>query len=62
MTNEYRCFLKSNFVGLNRSFVLVSLNQDNDPKRFKTQRYYLPKRIMSSSIKKTFITKQFVQI
>ena len=36
-TNEYRFFLKSNFVGVNRLFELVHLNrsnEDNDVKRF----------------------------
>ena len=44
-TNEYRYFLKSNFVGVNRLFVKVYSNQDNDSKRLKTWRYYLPKGI-----------------
>ena len=38
MTNEYRYFLKSNFVEVNRLFVLVYSNQLNDSKRFKTRR------------------------
>ena len=38
MTNEYRYFLKSNFVEVNRLFVLVYSNQLNDSKRFKTWR------------------------
>ena len=32
-------FLKSNFVGVNKSFVLVYSNEDVNPKRFKTRRY-----------------------
>ena len=47
-TNEYRYFLKSNFVGVNRLFVLVYANEDDDFKRFKTRRYYLPKRIIKN--------------
>ena len=39
-TNEYRYFLESCFLGLNRLFVLVYSNQDNNAKRFKSQRYY----------------------
>ena len=31
--NEYRYFLKSNFVGVSRSFVLIYLNQNNDEKK-----------------------------
>ena len=62
-TNEYRCFLESNLVGVNRFFVLVYSNTD-DAKRYKTQRYYLPKGVIktynddvitSSSLEKTFI-------
>ena len=40
MTNKYRHFLKSNFVGVNRLFDLVYTNQDVNTKRFKTRRYY----------------------
>ena len=43
MTNEYRSFIELNFAEVNRLFVLVYLNRDNDVKRFKTRRYYLPK-------------------
>ena len=35
-TNKYRYFLKSNFVGTIRLFVLVYSNQDANSKRFKT--------------------------
>ena len=35
-TNEYRYFLKSNFVGFNTLFVLVYSNQNVRYKRFKT--------------------------
>ena len=45
-TNEYRYFLESNFVGVNRLFVLVYSNEDADSKRFKAKRYYLPKGII----------------
>ena len=44
-TNEYRYFLESNFVGVNRLFVLAYLNHNNNSKRFKTLRYYLAKGI-----------------
>ena len=33
--------MESNFVGVNRLFLLVYLNRDNDVKQFKTRRYYL---------------------
>ena len=56
--NEYRYFLKSNFFGVNRLFVLIYLNRDNDIKRLKSQRYYLPnvlsRTITSSSMEKKF--------
>ena len=42
-TNGYRFFLISNFVGVNRLFVLIYLNQDANSNRFKTRRYYLLK-------------------
>ena len=45
-TNEYRYFRESNLVGVNRLFVLVYSNQDVASKRFKNQRYYLPKGII----------------
>ena len=32
MTNEYRSFIELNFVEVNRLFVLVYLNRDNDVK------------------------------
>ena len=44
-TNEFRWFLESDSVGVNRLFVLVYTNQDAASKRFKARRYYLPKGI-----------------
>ena len=59
--NEFRSFLESNFVGVNRLFVLVYTNQGSNAKRFNAQKYYLPKDIMkiimSSSLEKMFMTK-----
>ena len=40
--NAYRYFLNSNFVGINRLFVLVYSSPDANSKRFKTRRYDLP--------------------
>ena len=40
--NEFIYFLESNFVGVDRLFVLVYSNQDSNSRSFKTQRYYLP--------------------
>ena len=48
MANEYRCFLKSNFVGVNGFFVLVHSNQVDNSKRFKDKIYYLPKDIIKN--------------
>ena len=44
-TTEFRFFLESNFVGVNRLFVLVYSDQDAASRRFKAERYYLPKGI-----------------
>ena len=44
----YRYFLESNFVGVNKLFVLVYSNQDGSAKRFKTRRCYLPKGIITN--------------
>ena len=43
ITNEYRYFLKSNFVGVNKLFVLAYTNQDTNVKTFNAWKYYLPK-------------------
>ena len=45
-TNEYRYFLESNFVGVNRFFVLIYSNQSDSFKRCNGKRYYLLKGIM----------------
>ena len=37
MTNEYRCFLESNFEGATRFFVLVYSNQDDNAKSIKPE-------------------------
>ena len=47
-TSEYKYFFNSNFVGVNRLFVLVYRNQNNLLKRFKIRRYYLPKGIIEN--------------
>ena len=48
MVKEFRYFLASTFVGVNRLFVLVCSNEDSAPKRFKAKRYYLPKSIIKN--------------
>ena len=50
VTNKFRYFLESIFVGANGLFVLVYLNRDKDVMRFKTLRYYLPKGIIQNYI------------
>ena len=47
-TNEFSYFLESNFVGINRLFVLAYTNQGDSAKRFKTRRYYLPNSILKN--------------
>ena len=47
-TTQYRYFLKSNFVGANKLFVFVYSNVNNNGKRYKGQRYYLPKCIIKN--------------
>ena len=46
--NEYRYFLESNFVGVNRLFALVYTNEANNAKRFNAQKYCLPKDIIKN--------------
>ena len=47
-TNEHRYFIKSGFVGVNRLFVLVYSNQDDNAKTYKARRYYLPKGVIKN--------------
>ena len=47
-TNEYRYFLESISFKVNRLFVLVHSNKDDNSKRFKTRRYHLPKGIIKN--------------
>ena len=46
--NKYRYFLELHFVGVNKLFVLVYSNQDNNSKRDKRKRHYLPKGIIKN--------------
>ena len=45
-TNEYRYFFESNFVGVNKLFVLLYTNEDEYTKRFKSRGYYFTKMIL----------------
>ena len=47
-TTKYRYFLESKFVGVNRLFVLVYSNEDNNSKMYKAKRYYLPKGVIKN--------------
>ena len=44
-TNKYRYFVESNFVEVNRLFVLVYTNEANNAKRVNDRKYYLTKSI-----------------
>ena len=46
MANEYRYFLESNFVGVNR--LSVYSNQDDNAKWYKARKHYLPKSIIKN--------------
>ena len=48
MPNEYIYFIESNFVVVNRLFVLVYSNQDDNAKTYKAQMYYLPKGVIKN--------------
>ena len=47
-TNEYSYFLESNFVGVNRLFVLIYFHRSNDVKQFNVGKYYLPKSVIKN--------------
>ena len=49
-TNEYRYFLESNFIGVNRLFVLVYSKEDADSKRFKAKRCFLCEDVTNSEL------------
>ena len=48
MTNKFRYFLESNFVGVNRLIDLVYRNQGDNAKGFNARKYYLPKDIIKN--------------
>ena len=65
-TKKYRYFIKSNFVGVNRLFVLISSNQDDNTKDLKLVsiifKNMLLRIIMLSSLERTFMTNQLIVI
>ena len=60
-TNEFRFFLESNFVGVDRLFVLVYTNQYAASKIFKAKWYYLPKEMIDNYNVIIFITSSSVE-
>ena len=46
--NQYRYCLESNFVGVNRLFVLIYRNQNDNVKRFNAKKYYLRRGIIKN--------------
>ena len=46
--NEFRYFLESNVVGVNRLFVLVYTNHGDNSKRFNARKHYLPDGIIKN--------------
>ena len=65
-TNEFRYFLLSNFARVNRLFVLVYPDRNNESKRFFIRKCYLPKGIIKNYNViingKTFIINQSILI
>ena len=47
-TNEYSYFLETNFVVVNKLFILVYSNEANNAKKFNARKYYLPKGIIKN--------------
>ena len=47
-TKEFRYLPGSNFVGVNRMFVLVYTNEANNAKRFNARKYHLRKGIIKN--------------
>ena len=48
LTNEYKYFIKLNFADVNRLFVLIYSNADDNAKRYKSRRYCLLKGVIKS--------------
>ena len=65
-TKEYRYFLESNFVEVNRLSFFIYLNRDNNAKRYHAKKYFLPKGIIDNYNVivngKTFMTNQLISI
>ena len=48
ITNGFRYFLESNFLGVNRLFVSVYTDKANNAKKINAQKHYLPKGIIKN--------------
>ena len=48
MTNEYRYYLESNVLWVNRQFLLIYLNQNDSVKGSNVKKHYLAKGIIKS--------------
>ena len=53
--NEYKSFIESILVGVNKLFVFTYLNRKNNIKRFKTRKYYVLKGIIIDYEKRLWI-------
>ena len=66
MTNEFRYFLESTFIEVNKLSVLVYLNQEENARRINAQKIIYqkvwPKTIMWLSMEDSFMTKQLFLI
>ena len=47
-TDEYRYFFESNFVEVNKTFVLIYSNKHDNAERNEARSYYLPKGIIKN--------------
>ena len=47
-TNEYRYFIESKFVGVNRLLILIYPNEDGNVKRFNGKKYFSPTIIVKN--------------
>ena len=61
-TNKYRYFFKSNFAGVNRLFMSVYSNKDDNAKPMLTYLKLLLIIITSSSMEKTFMINPLILI
>lgn len=46
--NKYRCFIESNFLGVDGLFVLFYWNATDNAKKYGAKKYYLPKGLIKN--------------